>query len=565
LRSVELLSERAANKAARAPIDFEPGNVKEMSMFFFILTMTLITMIIIIEKSIAISTQEEYGMKTGIFLTILTLFVLFLLFPGIVCGEDIIRLTNGQELRGKIIEENNDSIVIDGKYGHQEIDRGEIESIQRGFDFESDFKRKASALGPRDSSGWYNLGLFCEENNEEEKAKECFQKAIKVDPENLAAREKLGHKKLQGKWYESEADYYGARGWVDYGGVWMTPEDKDKYMAGLVKRDDGTWISKKVWDAEEKKRRVEHIKKKEKEKKASGKEEDPGEDESGDAGAAIRRKARKGAMGRKNPVPKDKKERKNWVRSYKQQGGWNNHYESKYYLFISNGPPDKTKYYAQLMDQMYKEYIRIFAYKEKFEQPFLVHMYKDHQEFMSKDHKGPGVGGYYDGSKIVCFLGRVGSLNTQTVLFHEGTHQFQGLIWPDMGRLTGTPGGIWMIEGLATYFECAEIVRGGIATGQVNKGRLGTLRSAMAQNRYTKFGDLLRMVQRGYTAFHYAHGWGACYFLIHSSSKMRDKFKLYFKEFKKEGCKPIESFHRIFPWDEDKIDHEWRNYILKLR
>ncbi len=483
-------------------------------------------------------------------------------------AEDIIRLTNGQELRGKIIDETGDSIILRGKYGEQEIKRDEIESIERGFDFDGEFKKRAAGIGAKDSTGWYELGLWCEEYKNQEKAKECFQKAIEADSEH-PAREKLGHRKYQGRWYESEEEYYAARGWVNHAGVWMPRDDADKYKAGLVKRDDGTWVSKKTWDVEEKRRRAERLRKKEqerKEKEARGEkvEEDPGKDESGDAGAAIRR--RMGSGGRRNPVPKDKGARKKWLESFMQKGGWTRHHESRHYLFVSTGPAEKIKHFAKVMDCMYKEYCRIFAFKEKQEQPFLVTLHGSQSEFCKKERKSRGVGGFYDGARIACFLGRAGSLNTQTVLFHEGTHQFQGLVWPGMLRMTGVPGAIWMIEGLATYFECAQIVGGGkIATGQINKGRLGTLRGAMARNRYTKLSDLIRMTQRGYSAFHYAHGWGLCYFLIHADSKLRKKFKEYFKEFKKPNVKPVESFKRIFPYDEEKMDQQWKNYIRTLR
>jgi tetratricopeptide (TPR) repeat protein len=486
----------------------------------------------------------------------------------VLCAEDVIRLTNGQQLRGKIIEETDEYVTLKSKHGVQEISRDEIESIERGFDFDGEFKQKASGLGPRDTKGWYELGVWCEDNKQLEKAGKCYHKAIEIDPENEPARDKLGHKKYQDKWYETDEEYYKARGWVSYYGEWMPKDNVDKYKAGLVKRDDGTWVSRKVWDVEEKKRRAARLKKKEqerKEKEAKGEkvEDDPGKDESGDAGAAIRRKS--GAFGRKNPVPEDKKKRKEWIKSYKQKLGWKNHCESKHYIFMSNAPADKVKYYAQLMDKMYKQYCTIFAYKEKQYQPFLVHMYANQKEFMAKDRKGPGVGGYYEGSKIVCFHGRAGSLSTQTVLFHEGTHQFQGLIWPDMGRLTRVQGGIWMVEGLATYFECAQLSGKKILTGQVNKGRFGTLRGAMAKNRYAKLKDLIRMTQRGYSAYHYAHGWGLCYFLIHADSKLRSKFKKYFKEFKKEGVEPVAKFKEIFPYDEEKLDEEWVNYIRNLR
>ncbi len=490
-------------------------------------------------------------------------FVLALCSSGL--AEDIVRLSSGQELRGEIIKETDDYIVLRGKYGEQEISRDNIESIEYGFDFDKEFKKRSSRLEGGDSEGWYELGLFCGENNQPEKAKECFQKAVAADSDNGAARDKLGHKKYKGKWYEKEEEYYKARGWVLFGGVWMAPEDMDKYKAGLVKREDGTWVSKKTWDNEEKKRKEERLKRKEKERKekeARGEkvEEDPAEDESGDAGAAIRRKN----FGKKSPVPVDKAERKKWIKSYKKRLGWQRHVEAKYYIFMSNAPQEKIVYYAKLMDKMCKNYIRIFAYKEEIKIPFLVHMYANQQEFMRKDHKGANVGGYYDGSKIVCFLAESARLSTQVVLFHEGTHQFQGIIWPNMLGLTRVPGGIWMVEGLATYFECAEMSGGKLATGQINKLRHGTLKQAMTTNRYTKLPELIRMVQRGYSAFHYAHGWGLVHYLIHASKKHMKRFKEYFKEFRKEGVKPVEAFGKHFPIDENKLDEDWKRYITSI-
>ena len=192
--------------------------------------------------------------------------VLLLAVCAVAYAEDIIKLTNGRELRGKILEETEDYIKLEGKHGVvQEISRSDIESVRHGFDFDTEYRRKTSGIGPKDSTAWYELGVWCEENKQQEKARGCFLKAIEADSENLAAREKLGHRKFQGKWYESEEEYYNARGWVSYGGDWMPKDDRDKYMAGLVKRDDGTWVSKKIWDKEEKHRRAEKLKKEEKE------------------------------------------------------------------------------------------------------------------------------------------------------------------------------------------------------------------------------------------------------------------------------------------------------------
>jgi hypothetical protein len=488
--------------------------------------------------------------------------VLFLFVSSglLLFAEDVVKLIDGGEIRGKIIEVTEDYVKIESRGVTVELKRSEIESINKDFDFDSELKKKRASLSADDADALYKLGLWCEENRRQKEAKECFEGVVKIDPEHALAREKLGHKKYNGKWY-TEQDYYKEIGWVNYGGVWMPKEDKERYEAGLVKRDDGTWITKKEWDQEQTK--IEP-KPKPEEKTTAAKETKPEEqpDETGDPAAALRLKERK----ERNPIPENKEERKKWISG--QLSNWNNHYESKHYLFLSNASPDRTQYYAKVMDRMYEEYCKIFGYKEEQKVPFLVHLYGSQREFIQKDHKGPGVGGYYDGSKIVCFLGRSGALNTQSVLFHEGTHQFEGLMWPDMESLTVNPGGIWMIEGLATHFECSEFYEGKLVTGQVNRSRFSTLRTAMATNRNIRLPDLIRLSQRGYGPFQYAHGWGACYFFIHADTKLFSRFRQYFREFKKTGIDPVEAFARIICTggvDEEKLDKAWREYILNLQ
>jgi tetratricopeptide (TPR) repeat protein len=499
----------------------------------------------------------------GLILAGCALLLFFFAFsPRPLFAQDVVKLVDGGEIHGRIVEETENFVKIETRGATVQVKRDEIATILKDFDFDSELKKRRSSLPAGDADALYKLGLWCEENKRGKEAKECFEEAVKINPEHLLAREKLHHKKHKGKWY-TEEDYYKEIGWVNYGGVWMPKEDKDRYEAGLVKREDGTWIPKKEWDQEQKK--IESKPKvKPEEKTTSGKEPKPEEkpDDTGDPAAALRLKERK----ERNPIPENKEERKKWVSQ--QLSNWNNYYESKHYLFLSNTSPDITQSYAKMMDRMYEEYCRIFVYKEEQKVPFLVHLYGSQREFMQKDRKGPGVGGYYDGSKIVCFLGKAGTINTQAVLFHEGTHQFEGLIWPDMDALTAKPGGIWMIEGLATYFECSEFQEGKLVTGLVNRGRVGALRSAMATNRYVRLPDLIRMTQRGYGPFHYAHGWGACYFFIHADKKLFLKFKEYFKEFKKTGIDPVEAFQRIFctgTIDEEKLDNAWREYILNLQ
>ncbi|MFH1422596.1 MAG: DUF1570 domain-containing protein [Planctomycetota bacterium] len=493
-------------------------------------------------------------MKSALWGFISVFIFTFLLFTQSALSEDVIKLVDGGEVRGTIIEENPYEVKIQVKSTVVVFAREEIASIKKGFDFNVEFKNRHSNLPKNDADALFKLGVWCEENKHDKEAKECFEEAIKIDSNHSDARDRLGFKKYKSEWY-TEENYYKEIGWTNYGGIWMPVEDKEKYEVGLVKRDDGKWVTKEEWDEEQK-----HIKPKPKPKPVDGKEVEEGDD-SGDPAAEARLREREN----KNPIPEKINERKAWIQE--QLKVWRHHIESEHYIFLTNAPPDAARNYAKMMDKVYEEYCKIFGYKEKQKVPFLVHLHANQQEFMQVNRVGRGVGGFYDGSRIVCFMGSAGGLSLQTVLMHEGTHQFQGLIGPDMMKLTRVPGGIWMIEGLATYFECSEFDGGKIVIGLINKGRIGVLRNAMVTNRYVTLPSLVRMTQVGYGSFHYAHGWGACYFFIHADKKLLSRFKKYFMEFKKSGVDPVASFYKIIctgDFDETKLNEAWRKYIIAL-
>ena len=71
-----------------------------------------------------------------------------------VYAEDIITLIGGRQLRGKIIEETEDHVKVQGKYGIQEINQEDVASIQRGLDFDAEYKQQAAKIGERDAEGW---------------------------------------------------------------------------------------------------------------------------------------------------------------------------------------------------------------------------------------------------------------------------------------------------------------------------------------------------------------------------------------------------------------------------
>jgi tetratricopeptide (TPR) repeat protein len=412
---------------------------------------------------------------------------------------DKIHILDGGIVEGYIIEENDDYVLIRRKSGDiQEINQDEIDWIEHGPAFKDELKRKWKEVKSKDADALFELGLWCEDRGHPEEVTRCFEKVISLNPNHAVAREKLGHMYYDGTWYENIEKYYEARGYVNYKNNWIPKGDKAKYEAGLVKQEDGTWISRK---------KLEELKKR-------PKPSDP----------KVKKPPKK-TKDDKDP----KKEKKPWKRQtrddafYEDFSGevpWANRhrYESKHYLIESNCSMKHIKRYAKMLDAVYQKYCKVFG-KPKSPRKCNVRIYARQQQM----GRGGGVGGFYGGGRVTVYHGKFGRTgSTQTVLFHECTHQFHDMV---AGIRKAQ---IWFTEGLAVFFECSEVDENGkIHIGVVNKDRLGTVQKGVKGGSYINLNTLLSTPQSGFSGRHYAYAWTVIYFLVYTNRNNRKVFNRY--------------------------------------
>jgi hypothetical protein len=478
-------------------------------------------------------------------IAVIGVFLLFFLSL-MVFAQDVIHLEDGGKIKGTIIEEDEDYVMMKTKAGETKIERSRIERIEYGAGFQEEYEQRIKELKKDDPEAWYQLGMWCKMKGYQKEANDCFKKVIELDPEHRGARNELGYYKLDKKWV-TEEEYWRAQGYEKWGETWLPKEEVERLKEAKKSNPKEKPPSEKERPTPE------------------GQENprpspEPTDDPSGGLARNLKEREKQ-----RNLPPEDPQERKKWIEDVKQKMGFQLVYESKHYIFFSNAPEDATKMYANMMDRVFKEYSKIFEYKGQQKHPFVVMMYGSYQEFLQKEHKPPGVGGFYDGSRIACPYGKAGNLDTQTVLLHEGTHQFQDMVFYDMLPLTQVPGAIWFIEGLATYFESGSFdPDSGAFRLNLNTNRLSVLKRAMASGRYVRIEQLIDMTQAGYSAFHYAHGYGLVYFLLNYSKDFRNKFKKYFDAYKKPNVKPKEEFIKLFGDDWEKLNKLWCQYILSL-
>lgn len=114
---------------------------------------------------------------------------------------DVVVLTNGDKVEGKILEEGSSAIRIITKYGEITISRRRIARIVKETEEHAEYRKKTEELAKEH----VKLAQWCKEKGLEEEAKTHFETALELDPENADARKALGYVKRGAKWVKADS------------------------------------------------------------------------------------------------------------------------------------------------------------------------------------------------------------------------------------------------------------------------------------------------------------------------------------------------------------------------
>lgn len=120
------------------------------------------------------------------------LLVAFLLVVPI--WADIIYLEDGTIIRGRIVDQTENSVFVLRKGVKIQVDRYNIKKIEKGgASSRQTYLKKLAKIGEGDAEGHYQLGKWLKSVNMDKEAYEEFTKTIIIDPGHRGAREKLGY------------------------------------------------------------------------------------------------------------------------------------------------------------------------------------------------------------------------------------------------------------------------------------------------------------------------------------------------------------------------------------
>ncbi len=189
-----------------------------------------------------------------------------------------------------------------------------------------------------------------------------------------------------------------------------------------------------------------------------------------------------------------------------------------------NSTRQVAEFYGKMMELIRAKLSEMFPSKihRNLRAPLLI--YKNQEEFINLDPQarfmGRGLGGYYNiqSQGINIYHGTFGFTGTTfSVLCHEGTHYYQGLVVKDYKNMP-----IWFSEGMAVYFgdgSTFDPKTGKIEVGKIPRDRLAHLQDKILRGQHSHLKDLVAMTRAGFTGSHYADAWALVYFLAKSSDK----------------------------------------------
>ncbi|MHC4662026.1 MAG: DUF1570 domain-containing protein [Planctomycetota bacterium] len=496
------------------------------------------------------------------FLALLFSVLLFsLIVPASIASADMVIRKDGRRIEGKILEINEDWVVIETKYGEVVIDQEHIARIIReGADEPEEKpeekpdpeptekpepepgkepkpaekpeekpkdkpedkpssayeKRYAEAKKKNTADAWVELAEWCQDVGKDMEGLQALKKAIQIDPDHAEAREYLGYVPTEDGWLS----------------------ENEALKKGMVRGEDGTWRKPKKPEPKKKDR----------------------------------------------PKPVDEKVLKEF---FKETDGvpWPSRFtsRSRHYEVNCNVSKEAANTYSKVLEALFKRYSKIFAaLNPKQDRPCTVNIHRNYDEFRQTYGAPPGAGGRYEYGKnrIVAFHGYMGptSLSTFQILAHEGTHQFQDLFIK--GNNSAFP--VWVIEGMAVVFESSIIdpKKGTVELVGLTDVRVKQLQEAVQKGTHVTLKQMLETPQTGFTGSQYNTAGTFTWWLLKDSNEKKYK-QLYEKYLLQLVDKARRTGRRGggFPADDGSfaklvdeilgksiqdLEQEWQKYVLGL-
>jgi hypothetical protein len=161
--------------------------------------------------------------------------VIFFVFSLItVARGDIVHLKSGGRLEGEV-EIRGDTLIVRNKYGSTEVPVNTVRMVEESTTVLEKYRELSAEVGDENIDGQRRLADFCRENSMPEKEKYHLLQVLRLRPDDVPARSRLGQVQIGGRWMTKSDEMY-ARGLTRFRGEWVSPQDKQEMLSEERKR-----------------------------------------------------------------------------------------------------------------------------------------------------------------------------------------------------------------------------------------------------------------------------------------------------------------------------------------
>lgn len=148
--------------------------------------------------------------------------------PLAVSADDIY-LKSGGQVSGRIVERTATTIAVDIGAGRITVPTSSVVKVVEGRSPLHEYEERATRIPANDVEGWLSLGEWASAQGLGSQAREAYNRALSASPGDPRANAALGRTQVDGRWL-SEDESYQAKGYVRYGGEWMTPAEHEAIL-----------------------------------------------------------------------------------------------------------------------------------------------------------------------------------------------------------------------------------------------------------------------------------------------------------------------------------------------
>ena len=251
-------------------------------------------------------------------------------------------------------------------------------------------------------------------------------------------------------------------------------------------------------------------------------------------------------------------------------------FRTRYYHVKTDLSPQRAQHLATHMDITFEAYAQLFtglkSRRSKSLDLYLFANQRDYNQVLQAKFKAVGTGSWgmaisrRGETSLVAWQGKFSLTDMESVLQHEGFHQFASYLFPNLPS--------WANEGLAEVFQRGVEIDGRIVLGEVSPLDLAMLAKATKERKFRSFAQFFTMDQRvwnqhvqyGQADINYLQAWCLVHFFLYAD---KAKYQPAFMDF-------LVGLNRELPWQEafvraygtpnfTAMEEKWLVYVKQLQ